>query len=466
MSDPLTTMNKTVVLNVVGLTPDLIGPSTPRLGAFLARGEQAGIRAVTPAVTCSSQATYFTGVTPDVHGIVGNGWYFRDECEVKLWRQSGHLVQSPKIWDMARKLDPSFTVANMFWWFNMYSGADYGVTPRPMYPSDGRKLPDCYANPEELRAQLTAELGTFPLFDFWGPKTTIKSTQWIADASIWVDKKHNPTLTMVYLPHLDYCLQKYGLQDVRIQKDLAEVDAVCGQLIDHFQSRGAKVIVLSEYGITDVSKPIHINRLLREHGLIAYRDELGLEVLDPGASTAFAVADHQIAHVYINDPSKKQMVRELLESVTNIEHVLDHDGKREFHINHSRAGDLVAIAKPDAWFTYYYWLDDKLVPDYARCVDIHRKPGYDPVELFLDPAIKVPPVTVGLKVAKKLLGFRYLMDVIPLDATLVKGSHGRVGTNAGAEPLFATSEKGLLGASSIDATDVCGLILRSLTEPQ
>jgi len=455
-------MRKTVVLNVVGLTQDLIGSATPRLASWAQRGKVAAIEAVTPAVTCTAQATYLTGEYPDRHGIVANGWYFRDECEVRFWRQSNKLVQGPKLWDMARQLDGKFTCANLFWWFNMYSGADFAVTPRPMYPADGRKIPDIYTQPADLRTELQAELGTFPLFDFWGPKTSIKSSQWIADAAKHVDHKHNPTLTLIYLPHLDYGLQRLGPHDPGLRAELQEIDAVCGDLLDFYKARQAQVIVLSEYGLTEVSTPVHINKLLRLNGLIAVREELGLELLDAGASAAFAVADHQVAHVYINDASKADKVREILEQTEGIEHVLDRAGKEEYHLNHPRAGDLVALARHDAWFTYYYWLDNHRAPDFARTVDIHRKPGYDPVELFIDPALKIPQLKVGTALLKKKLGFRYLMDVIPLDASLVRGSHGRVTASPTAGPLFITQQSALLEQTSIGATEVCELILKHL----
>lgn len=455
-------MRKTVVINVVGLTPNLLGPSTPHLTAWARRGKLAMVQAVTPAVTCTVQATYLTGEYPDKHGIVGNGWYFRDECEVKFWRQSNRLVQSPKIWEMARSLDRTFTCANLFWWYNMYSSADYAVTPRPMYPADGRKIPDIYTQPAELRPELQAQLGSFPLFDFWGPKTSIRSSQWIADAAKLIDRKHDPTLTLIYLPHLDYNLQRRGPRDPAIQRDLQEVDAVCGDLIAYYEAQRGQVIVLSEYGITEVRSAIHVNRFLRAHNLIAVREELGRELLDAGASAAFAVADHQVAHVYVNDASKTEQVRKILEQMTGIERVLDEAGKEAYHLNHPRAGDLIAIARSDAWFTYYYWLDDQRAPDFAPTVDIHRKPGYDPVELFLDPALKFPLMKIGRTLLKKKLGFRYLMDVIPLESSLVKGSHGRATDSPAEGPLFVTQQAHLLETTSIDATAVCALILEHL----
>ncbi len=344
----------------------------------------------------------------------------------------------------------------------MYSSVDYSVTPRPMYPADGRKIPDIYTQPDELRTELQADLGRFPLFSFWGPSTSIRATRWIADAAKWVDRRHDPTLSLVYLPHLDYCLQRHGPDLRKVAGDLEELDAVCGDLIDYYEARDAQVIILSEYGITEVFEPVHLNRVLREHGLLSVREELGRELLDAGASAAFAVADHQAAHVYVNDAARLPEVRALLEATDGVDRVLDEEGKRECHLDHPRSGDLVAVAEPHAWFTYYYWLDDDRAPDFARTVDIHRKPGYDPVELFLDPEIKRPKLKVARTILKKQLGFRYLMDVISLDASLVRGSHGALPNSPEEAPLFITRRPELLDATAIDATDVFGLILQHL----
>lgn len=457
-------MHKTVVIDAVGLTPGLIGEHTPRLRQFRDAGRLATVGSVVPAVTTTVQSTYLTGAWPSEHGAVGNGWYFRDECEVKFWRQSNHLVTRPKIWDKAREIDPAFTCANLFWWYAMYSSADITVTPRPMYPADGRKLPDIWTNPPELRAALQAELGQFPLFRFWGPATSISATQWIADAARSVDRRSNPTLTLVYLPHLDYCLQRRGPDAGASTADLRELDTVCGQLIDHFHAAGARVIILSEYGITAVSRPIHLNRMLREHGLITIREELGHELLDAGVSKAFAVADHQIAHVYVNDPARVEEVRQLLSRTPGVERVLDEAGKREMHLDHPRSGELVAIAEPDAWFTYYYWLDESRAPDFAHTVDIHRKPGYDPAELFIDPKLAAPKAKIAWTLLRKKLGFRTMLNVIPTDATLVRGSHGRPAKSPDEGALMMSDHRELMDGSVIAPTDVMGIMLRHLTQ--
>ena len=454
-------MKKTVVLDIVALSPRVIGEHTPFLKSWIASKKQAVVEPVLPAVTCSAQSVYLTGKWPTENGIVGNGWYFQDECEVKFWRQSNKLVQAEKVWEVLRKENPDFTVANMFWWYNMYSSADYAVTPRPLYPADGRKLPDCHSQPMELRDRLQAELGQFPLFSFWGPNTTIESSKWIADAAKKVEEWYNPTLNLIYIPHLDYNLQKYGIDFSKIGKDLREVDDLAKDLITFFENRGAEVLLLSEYGITSVSKPIHLNRIFREKGWIQVKNELGRETLDAGTSAVFAVADHQVAHIHVNDHSKFAEVKALLENTPGVEKVLDEQGKKDYHIDHARSGDLVVIAAADSWFTYYFWLDDAKAPDYARCVDIHRKPGYDPVELVLDPAIKVPILKIGSKVLKKKLGFRYLMDVIPLDATLVKGAHGRIPESDLDKPLLVGNPS-LISAEKIQPIEVFDLIIKAV----
>jgi predicted AlkP superfamily pyrophosphatase or phosphodiesterase len=456
-------MKKTVVLDIVALSPRVIGEHTPFLKNWIASKKQAVIEPVLPAVTCSAQSVYLTGKWPTENGIVGNGWYFQDECEIKFWRQSNKLVQSEKVWEVLRKENPRFTVANMFWWYNMYSTADYAVTPRPLYPADGRKLPDCHSQPMELRDRLQAELGQFPLFTFWGPNTTIESSKWIAEAAKKVEEWYSPTLNLIYIPHLDYNLQKYGIDFSKISKDLREVDNLAKDLITFFENRGAEVLLLSEYGITNVSKPIHLNRIFREKGWIQVKNELGLETLDAGTSAVFAVADHQVAHVHINDHSKLAEVKALLEKTPGVEKVLDAQGKKDYHIDHARSGDLVVIADADSWFTYYFWLDDAKAPDYARCVDIHRKPGYDPVELVLDPAIKIPILKIGSKVLKKKLGFRYLMDVIPLDASLVKGAHGRIPESDLDKPLLVGNSS-IIHSDRIQPTAVFELIKKAVLD--
>lgn len=440
MSAPKRSHRQLVVINVVGLTADMIDEHAPHIRRLRDQGFARPLQTILPAVTCSVQATMLTGLMPNQHGIVGNGWYFRDLAEVMFWRQSNHLIHGEKVYQAAQATDASHTTAKMFWWYNMYADVNWSVTPRPCYAADGRKVPDIYSDPSELRDQLQRRHGRFPLFNFWGPTADIRSSAWIADASLDVLDQCEPSLLLVYLPHLDYNLQRLGPNHPAIPADIRAVDQEAGKLIRAAQERDADVIVLSEYGITEVCRPIHLNRVLRDHGLLATRREpLGWETLDAGASRAFAVADHQVAHVYVRDARQIAEVQLLLSRVEGVELVLDRAQQAAWGLNHERAGDLVAVSAADSWFTYYFWQDEQLAPDYARTVDIHRKPGYDPVELFVDPTIRFPRARVARRLARKILGFRYYMDVIGLDAGIVRGSHGRVPDAARSEsdgPVF------------------------------
>jgi len=307
-----------------------------------------------PAVTCTSQATLLTGKPPSEHGVVGNGWYFRDTQEIRFWQQANSLIQSDKFYD-------GIDTAKMFWWFNQSSGCRYSVTPKPHYGCDGSKVFDVL---DRSGCDLVSRLGAFPFFSFWGPNAGLPSSEWIADATAVVMREKKPSLTLAYLPHLDYDYQRKPIQD---PARVAEVDQCVEKIIAAANDIDAQVVVVSEYGLTPVERPVHINRVLRSAG--------------PGIAA-------------VVDPAELQ---------------LDHD----------RSGDLIALAETDSWFTYYYWMDDVNAPDFAKCVDIHRKPGYDPCELFMDSKLNA-----AFALAKKKLGFRYRMNVIPLDASLVKGSHG------------------------------------------
>jgi hypothetical protein len=396
---------KVCVLNVVGLTPALL-KHAPRLRDL---GPPAPLTPPVPAVTCTSQATMLTGLPPREHGIVGNGWYFRELNEVLFWRQSNRLVLGRKIWEEFRG-----TTANLFWWFNMATTAAISVTPRPAYFADGRKLPDVYSDPPQIGRDLQRRHGTFPLFRFWGPLAGIESTRWIASAAIDVIREHDPDLTLVYLPHLDYDLQRFGPDGV--EEQVRAVDAEAARIVD--ASPGRRFLVVSEYGITRVAGAIYPNRALRAAGLLEVIDNPVGELLDAARSRAFAVCDHQIAHVYTRDVAAARRALQ---------------GLGEFvEIGHARAGDLVLLAPKDRWFAYPYWLDDARAPDFARTVDIHRKPGYDPCELFCDKS----RLAIAWTLFRKKLGFRALLDVTPLDASIVKGSHGRLPDDPPEGPLL------------------------------
>lgn len=434
------------VIDVVGLTTGLIQAHGTFLKKWSAEREVSTFPPAFPAVTTTAQSTYLTGTPPAEHGIIGNGWYDRVDAEHKFWKQSNHLVRGEKVWETLRAENPDFTCAKLFWWYNMYSTADYTITPRPMYPADGRKVFDVYTQPMGLREEIKADLGEFPFFTFWGPKAGIACSQWIAESAKWVEQKQAPDLNLIYLPHLDYVLQQEGPCGPRVAEEFKKIEGVLEDLITYLESREIEVMLVSEYGISAVSQPIHLNRLFRKKGWITIKEELGLEQLDIGASKVVAIADHQVAHVYLNDPSLKEEVRALLEETPGVETVHEAETFLGAGLGLERAGDFIVEGTPESWFTYYYWEDDAVAPDFARCIDIHRKCGYDPVELFIDPKLKCPPLKMASFLAKKKLGFRTLMDVIPLDATLVKGSHGRQNVPAEEQPVF-------IGNATVDTAE-------------
>jgi len=391
-------MPKVCVLNVVGLTPRLV-PRAPRIAQT---GRPVPWKSPIPAVTCTSQATMLTGLPPSRHGIVGNGWLHRDTMEVRFWQQSFGLVQGEPLYAGVR-------TAKLFWWFNQGAPVEWYATPKPHYGSDGSKQ---FGVLDRTGCGLEQKLGPFPFASFWGPKAGLPSTDWIARAAALTIREQKPDLTLVYLPHLDYDYQRVGPGDpARVQ----EVDACAGVVIDAARDIGAKVVVVSEYGLVPVSRPVYVNQALRRAGWLAVRDGPYGEMLETFESKAFAVADHQLAHVYVRGAPVAE-VRAALENLEGVDRVVE---PREVELDHPRSGDLIALARPDSWFAYPYWLDEGRAPDFARTVDIHRKPGYDPCDLFLTSAPRA-----AFRLLQKKLGFRYRMDVIPLDASLVKGSHG------------------------------------------
>ena len=445
------------VIDAVGLTPRAL-EHMPRLTQLGRDGFRARVDPVLPAVTCSVQASFLTGLTPAGHGIVGNGWYFRDLGEVFLWRQHNRLVQGEKLWETARRAKPDFRAANVCWWYAMGASTNFTVTPRPIYHADGRKSPDCYTDPPELHDRLTGPLGEFPLFHYWGALAGITSSRWIANAARLLRDGEQLDLLLVYLPHLDYDHQRYGPESPQAVTAARELDGVAGELVDHLRGRGDTVVVLSEYGIAPARRPVDVNRALRREGLLAVYTQAGMEYLDPWTSRAFAVSDHQLAHVYVRDPADVPRVREVLADLPGVDAVLEGEAKEAAGLGHERAGELVAVAEPDAWFTYYYWLDDARAPDFAKTVEIHRKPGYDPAELFMDPDDKWVKARAGAALARKKTGFRYVMDVVPLDPRHVRGTHGRLPEDERDAPVLLCSD-GAAARDRIGATEVRDLLL-------
>lgn len=391
-------MAKVCVLDVVGLTAELAA-GAPRISEA---GRARPWRSPLPAVTCTCQATMLTGLPPSRHGIVANGWLFRETGEVRFWQQSNALVQGELLYSGVR-------TAKLFWWFNQGAPVEWYATPKPHYGSDGSKV---FGIIDRTGCGLEERLGSFPFASFWGPKAGLPATDWIARAAALVLRRNRPDLTLVYLPHLDYDYQRFGPGD---PARLAEADACAGTVMEAAREIGARIVVVSEYGLVPVMRPVMINQDLRKAGWLAVRDGPFGEMLDPFESKAFAVTDHQVAHLYVRGLPLKE-VRTLVEGLDGVDRVCE---PVELELDHPRSGELVALAKPDAWFAYPYWMDDARAPDFARTVDIHRKPGYDPCELFM-----TSPVRAALRLLQKKLGFRCRFDVVPLDPSRVRGSHG------------------------------------------
>ncbi|CAM3893397.1 alkaline phosphatase family protein [Kibdelosporangium persicum] len=451
-------MKPLVVIDIVGLTPRLLR-HMPNVSRIADKGWQAELGTVLPAVTCSAQSTFLTGKMPAEHGIVGNGWYFRELGEVFLWRQHNKLVGGDKVWETARAAHPGYQAANVCWWYAMGATTDLTVTPRPIYYADGRKSPDCYTRPVRLHDELTEALGDFPLFQYWGPTASIASSKWIVGASRRILSGHKPDLLLVYIPHLDYDLQRFGPDSQEAINAARDVDAELSPLLQDAANAGATVVALSEYGITEARRPVDINRALRAEGLLEVYTQDGMEYLDPWVSRAFAVADHQVAHVYVADDADLRRVKDLVGRMPGVDMVLDRAEQARYQIDHPRAGELVVVAEPDAWFTYYYWLNDDRAPDFARGVDIHRKPGYDPAELFFNPADPLVKAKAGLNLVKKKVGLRYAMNVVPLDGGMVRGSHGRLPDSPQDGPVLLCSDPRDPGREKLSATDVHDLLL-------
>lgn len=427
-----------LIINIAGLSYSAIGSNTPRLSELANRGRCIAVQPPVPALTSTSQATFSTGSPPAEHGIVANGWYFEELSEILNWQRSARLVHGEPIWESVRKVDSSIQTANLFWRHATHATCELKVTERPTYWADGRKSEDIYTEPGSFRDELVEQLGPFPLFRFWGPVADITSTRWIVDATIRVVRKETYGMVLTYLPHLDYDHQRFGPHSSQGAKALNDVDVEAGRLIDVADENGWRIAVVSDYAFEPVSQPIFLNRVLRQNGYIAVQNAANGELLEPGFSKAFAVCDQQIAHVYVNDTAECDRVETLLAETHGVGSVLNQRTMKEQGIAHRRSGQLLAIAEPGCWFAYPYWLDDQNAPDFAGCVAIHAKPGFDPAELFMVPGTQ-GKFHMAKRLLQKTLGLRAPFDVISTDPTVVRGAHGRIPSSNETRPLLLTS---------------------------
>ena len=458
-------MKPLVVMEAPGLTRAMVQAHAPGLAGLGRDGHLGALNPILPAVTMPVHSTLMTGALPSQHGVVGNGWFVRAQNEVRMWQQSERLVQGERVWEAGKKRNSEFRCLKYFWWPGMASTADVSGNVRPIYHADGRKGPDIYMNRSGLAEEVQSRFGTFPLFKFWGPGVDITSSRWISETSRYLFDKDQPTLSLIYLPHLDYRQQTHGPNHESIAEEVKNLDELMTSLIDHFRSAGAEILVLSGYHMNQVDSPIHLNRSLREQGWLKVVRNAAGELIDYGTSQAFAVVDHQVAHVYVQDERIQPAVRDHLESVEGIDSVLEGEALSEVGLAHQNSGEFVAVAKPNAWFTYYYWQDDDAAPDFARTVAIHDKPGYDPCEMFVDPRIPFPGLKLGWLLAKKALGFRYTMNVIPLDASLVRGSHGLKPKDENSAPVFIASRSMDEMSDRVPMIDVKKIMLKMIFDP-
>lgn len=431
-------MNALYFLTIPGLRRKDLG-QMPNLSNLVSGGDQATLQHSFPSVTWPAQANMLTGKTPAEHGVVANGFYWRERQEIEMWTAWNEVIQQPQIWDTLKSLNPALKTAA---WFPMLSkgcGADYVCMPAPIHKPDGSEDMWCYTKPQEFYGELLNLLGHFPLKHFWGPLAGIQSSQWIVDSAIRAAGTFQPDFFYIYLPHLDYAAQKFGPNSDQAMAALTELDNCIGSLQQGVLPT-TDWLVASEYVISEVNHVTYPNRILRNNGLLQVTVQDDGEHIDFENSLAWALVDHQFSHVFVrqSDPQTIGSVQSIFQSIDGIASAVTGQQRSQFNLNHLRSGDCILVSQPNSWQAYYWWLDDQHAPGFARAVDIHRKPGYDPVELFID---------------------RETMS-IPLDATLVRGSHGVVGSNmtAGDEGVLLSSQNGMIAAQSTRDIDVYDLV--------
>ncbi|TWT42842.1 alkaline phosphatase family protein [Botrimarina hoheduenensis] len=444
--------DRVVLLSIPGLREsDLV--VMPCLRGLTSAGDLAPLSASAPGVTCAVQANMTTGELAGVHGVIGNGFYWREEQRVEMWTAGNDKVMAPQLWDRLHEHDPTLTSAAWFPLLIKGAGADYICTPAPIHHPDGAESLWCYTRPERLYGELVNNLGHFPLHRFWGPLAGVEGTAWIITSAIEIARREAPHLLYIYLPHLDYRAQKHGPDSPEAVEACRELDAQLGRLIGSlgelpdYRGDAALWLVASEYAITAVDRVVYPNRLLRQAGLLdVTRDADGRELIDFAESRAWVLADHQTAHAFVrdHDPAVIGRVADVLAKAPGVAEVWDADIQQRHGLWYEgRSADLLAVSDAEAWFAYYWWQEDDLAPKFARTVDIHRKPGYDPAEMFLDPAAHAAGI-----------------GGTPLDASRVRGSHGAPVRSPSQRGVLLSSARGVLVEQPMADIDVCETVLR------
>jgi predicted AlkP superfamily pyrophosphatase or phosphodiesterase len=396
-----------ILLDIVGLEIKNLesGNLLPNISKIASTGEYSRLEPVFPAVTCTVQASILSGKYPNEHGIICNGLFNRNKHEVSFWEQANSLVEAERIWDLIKKKRPYSRTAVLFGQQTMYSNADFVVTPRPLHMAD-EMIKWCYSRPPGYYEELKSKFGEFNLASYWGPLASQESSGWIVRAALYTLEYQRPNFMFVYIPHADYSAQKFGKNSKAMQNDLKKADEFVGNIVQKVADLGIEnetlFIVFSEYSFNDVKASVPLNQKLRDASLLATRNIHEKEYLDLEYSNAFAMVDHQIAHIYVKKGFEDK-ARKVLENVDGVDTVLTSVEKKKLKIDHKeRTGDIIALSDRDKWFNYNWWYDGERAPKFARTIDIHRKPGYDPLELCLD----------------------YTTKSISQDTSLIKGSHG------------------------------------------
>lgn len=395
--------SKWLIVEVAALGWDLVH----RHGAFGAKWNFQPIEPVFPAVTCSAQAAFRTASAAAVHDMPGNGYLDRTLRRVFFWEQSAALVRGVRIWDAARS--SGRRVALLFWQQSLGESTDVVLSPKPIHKHHGGMIQDCYSQPEDLYERLCRKIGRpFDLMRYWGPLASLKSSEWIAEATMATMEDASLELDIVfsYLPHLDYDLQRFGPESAQAVRAAQAIASLMDRLREFAERRGWQWVFWGDYAMESVRRgAVFPQRALREAGLFQVRRVRGRAYPDLYASRAVAVTDHQIAHVYVGDTAALEAARNILGCTEGVAQCLGREEQRAQGVDAPRGGDLMLVAEPGRWFAYPWWTERCEEPDYASHVDIHNKPGYDPCELF----------------------FGWPPGAISRDTSRVRGTHGRVG---------------------------------------
>lgn len=393
---------KLLVVDCAALGWDLVSKQQPPPGLVFK-----SIETVFPAVTCVTQASFRTAAQPSAHGLAGNGQYFRDLKRVLFWEQASSLVAGERIWKKLR--ERRRRVGMMFWQQSLGEDVDLVLSPRPIHKHHGGMIQDCYSQPADLYETISRKIGRgFNLMHYWGPLASRRSSEWIAAATqaVMAAPEHAPDLLLTYLPHLDYDLQRFGPDHPKATKALAVLYSLLLDLKSAADRHGYDWLVFGDYAIGKVTQPAVLpNLALRDAGLFRVRNINGMAYPDFFTSSAFALVDHEVAHIHCRDEAAIRAARTALEKLDGVGEILDRAAQAARGVAHPRAGEFIAIARPGTWFAYPWFTGKREAPDFATHVDIHNKPGYDPCELFFG----WPPPSISLDTAK------------------IRGSHGRPG---------------------------------------